>query len=399
MRRHFRPSAAPARVPFAGVPFAGVPLAGVPFAGVPFAGVLLALLALAMVAGPAAAQRVEGSRAAASGLYEAEVPVNSQGSGDRQAGFSRALAEVLAKLSGDRGIAGKPGVAQELANAGEYVDGYDYRQDEGVSSSGAPSFRTTLVVRFDEEAVDELAAALGIPVWPAPRPKPVLWLAIDDGSGPRLVGVRQDDVARPLTRGAIERGYRLGLPAGTAAERAVVGAIWRGDTAAVARASSRYKPPMQLIGKLYRQGRGWRADWVFVDDGRVLSSWSEESRDAREALAAGADGAADALARRYAKAPPSEPAGDFRIVFTDIDTADDYLRLSAWLQQLTVVTGITPLSADGESLEFELALSTGLSGFARMAARSDVVEAIGDGAPATPGDAPATDRPARYRVR
>ena len=364
---------------------------------------LLFAMALAcLAAAPVAAQRVEGSRAAATGLYEAEVPVNSQGAGDRAAGFARALAEVLGKISGDRSSANRPGVARELANAGDYVDGYDYRQDAGTSASGAPSYRTTLVVRFDEEAVQELAAALGIPVWPMPRPKPVLWLAIDDGSGPRLVGVRQNDVAKPLTGRAIERGYRLGLPAGSAAERAVVGAIWRGDTAAVARASSRYKPPMQLVGKLYRKGSGWRADWVFVDDGRVLSSWSAEDRDARAALAAGADGAADAMARRYAKAPPSEPAGDFRVTFSGIDSADDYLRLSAWLQGMPVVTDITPLRASDDRIEFDLSLSTGLSGFARMAARSDVVEAVDAGAgpadPATP-DAGPTAPAVHYRVR
>ena len=369
------------------------------------AGMLLVAVVLAVFALPAIAQRVEGSRAAATGLYEAEVPVNSQGARDREAGFTRALAEVLGKISGDRGSASRPGVASELADAGDYVDSYDYRQDEGTTATGAPSFRTTLVVRFDEERVEELAAALGIPVWPTPRPKPVLWLAIDDGSGPRLVGVRQDDVARPLTARAIERGYRLGLPAGSAAERAVVGAIWRGDTAAVARASSRYQPPMQLVGKLYRQGNGWRADWIFVDDGRVLSSWSAEERDARRALAAGADGAADALARRYAKAPPSDPPGNFRVAFSGIDSTDDYLRLSAWLQGLPVVTDVTPLGATGDAFEVELALTTGLSGLARMAARSDVVEAVDDGASTAPdatdatGATPAAGRPAHYRVR
>lgn len=366
---------------------------------------ILVVLALALfAAAPVGAQRVEGSRAAASGLYEAEVPVNSQGAGDRQAGFARALAEVLGKISGNRAAAGKPGVAAELSKAGDYVESYDYRQDEGTTAGGAPSYRTTLVVRFDESAVEELASAFAIPVWPAPRPKPVLWLAIDDGSGPRLVGVRQDDVARPLTARAIERGYRLGLPTGSAAERAVVGAIWRGDTAAVARASSRYKPPMQLVGKLYRKGNGWRADWIFVDDGRVLSSWSVEERDARQALSAGADGAADALASRYAKAPPTEPPGTFRVAFSGIDGTDDYLKLSAWLQGVAVVTDITPLAATGDTLELDLALSTGLSGLARLAARSDVVEAIDDGAAsgdvpdAGPADATPPGSAAHYRV-
>src|SRR5690606_36124366 len=192
---------------------------------------------------PALAQdglRTEGEVASAQGLYAAEVPVNSQVDSARQAGYARALAQVLAKLSGDAGVASRPGVAQELRNADAYVDGYDYRQDQSTSPGGAPTFRTMLVVRFQPEAVDALVSALGLPVWAQPRPKPVVWLAIDDGSGPRLLGTGQVNAARPLLDRATERGYRLGLPTGAAAEQAVVGAIWRGDTAAVARASARY---------------------------------------------------------------------------------------------------------------------------------------------------------------
>ena len=192
-----------------------------------------AMLVLAMVAAPVAAQRVEGDRAQARGLYQAEVSVRGQGEGERNAGFSRALAEVMAKLTGDRSVASKPGVAEELRDAERYVDGFDYRQDEGVSAvTGAPTYGTTLIVRFDQEAVDDFAATLGLPVWPQPRPKPVLWLAIDDGSGARLVGLSKAEAARSVLDRAEERGYRLGLPGGSAAEQAAAGAIWRGDAAA-----------------------------------------------------------------------------------------------------------------------------------------------------------------------
>src|SRR3546814_1183876 len=122
---------------------------------------------------------------------------------------------------------------------------------------------------------------MGLAVWPQPRPKPVLWLAIDDGSGPRLVGLSKAAAASSTLDRAKKRGYRLGLPNGSAAEQAVVGAIWRGDTAAVARASRRYSPPMQLIGKLYRNDGGWKADWIFVDNGKVLSRWSADGTNAR----------------------------------------------------------------------------------------------------------------------
>lgn len=335
---------------------------------------------LAMVllfAGTASAQRVEGDRAGAQGPYEAEVPVRSQSESEREAGFARALAQVFGKLSGDRSAASRPGVGQELRRAADYVDGYDYRQDESVGASGAPTFQTMLVVRFREAEVDAIAGALGLPVWPTPRPRPVLWLAIDDGSGPRLVGLNQSNAARPVLNRAIERGFRLGLPAGNAAEQAAAGAIWRGDTAAIARLSARYNPPMQLLGKLYRGSGGWKADWIFVDNGRVLSRWSESHADARRAMATGADGAADALVRRYARAGSAGQQATQRIVFTGINSGADYLRLSAALQRMSVVRGFRPVRAMPDGLEADLDLLTGIAGFRRVVDADVLVEVEG----------------------
>ncbi|KAF1684857.1 hypothetical protein B1992_14165 [Pseudoxanthomonas broegbernensis] len=325
--------------------------------------------------------RTEGDVASAQGLYSGEVPVTSQTDQAREAGFARALAQVLGKLSGDANVAARPGVSQELRNAAGYVDGYDYRQDQGTSPGGAPTFRTILVVRFVPESVDALTAALGLPLWPQPRPKPVLWLAIDDGSGPRLLGTGQANAARPLLERAIERGYRLGLPAGSAAEQAAVGAIWRDDPAAVARASARYDPPMQLIGKMYRGDAGWVTDWTFVDAGRVLATRSVSEGDPRRALASGADVAADALIKRYARVPPSEPAGTYRVAFTGLRSADDYLRVSALLQRLPVVRRVAPVRAAADRIEFDLDLLTGLSGFERMFGADAPVVAV-EGVPA-----------------
>ncbi|UJB17947.1 DUF2066 domain-containing protein [Lysobacter gummosus] len=329
-------------------------------------GWMAAMLLLASFA--ASAQRVEGDRAQAEGAYSAEVPVGGQSESERNGAMARALAQVLSKMSGDRTAASRPGVGQELRRAKDYALGYDYRQDEGVSqSTGAPTFQTTLIVNFDQEKVDNLASTLGLPIWPQPRPKPVLWMAIDDGSGPRLVGLAQANAARAALNRAIERGYKLGLPTGSAAEQASVGAIWRGDAAAVARASARYSPPMQLIGKLYRvKAGGWKGEWSFVDGGKVLNSWTSTDADARKVMSGGADGAADALMKRYAKRSMAGPPGTYRVVFTGVHSADDYIRLAGYLQGLAVIRKITPVRTTPESLEFDLELLSGLPGLKRM---------------------------------
>lgn len=334
--------------------------------GAAWMAVLMAAMLLALP-GRAPAQRVEGDRAGAEGVYQAEVQVRSQSEGDRRAGFSRALGQVFAKLSGDRAAADRPGIGDELRRAGDYVESFDYRQDEGVSAStGAPVYSTTLVVRFDQAKVDDIAGALGLPVWAEPRPKPVLWLAIDDGSGPRLVGLGKSAAARAVLDRAIARGYRLGLPSGSAAEQAAVGAIWRGDAEAIAALSARYSPPMQLVGKVQRGGDGWTADWTFIDHGKVLSNWTSTDRDARRAMASGADGAADALAARYAKATPIGEPGRYTVAFTGIRSAQDYMRLVAWLRDASVVRDARPLRATPDRLEFDLDLATGLPGLRRV---------------------------------
>ena len=343
------------------------------------------LLGMLLVAGNAMAQRVEGQRAGASGPFDAEVPVNSQNTAERDSAFARALVQVLNNLSGGQGVAAQPGVSAELKRAEDYVDDYEYRQDEGVSAStGAPVYSTTLVVRFDQAKVDDIAGALGLPIWAEPRPKPVLWLAIDDGSGPRLVGLAQANAARSILDRAKARGYKLGLPAGNAAEQAAAGAIWRGDTAAIARISSRYSPPMQLIGKLSRKGAGWHADWTLVDNSRVLSRWSDDDGDARRAMASGADGAADALVKRYAKrsGPGVGAPGSYTVSFAGIDGTDDYIRLSALLQKVSVVRAFRPVHAMPGTLDVQLDLSTGLAGFRRLA--GDALEPADDTADGAP---------------
>ena len=347
------------------------------------AALLAAVLGL-LPAGVALAQRTEGDRAQAQGAYQAEVPVRNQTDAEREKAFVRALAQVLVNVTGDDGATQRPGVREELAKATHYVEGYDYRQDEGVSATGAPSFQTMLVVRFRQADVDDLVAMLGLPSWPQPRPKPVLWLAIDDGSGPRLVGLAQVNAARSILDAAKSRGYALGLPAGTAAEQAAVGAIWRGDIAAISALSKRYSPPMQLIGKLRRSAGGWSADWTLVDGGKVLSTWQTSHPDARRAMAGGADGAADALFKRYAKAGAAGPAGVYRLRILGIRGADDYLRLAGYLDGIAIVKRIAPVAASPEALELDLDLATGLAGFNRYIARGDLLVPIA-GDPADAG--------------
>ena len=98
-------------------------------------------------------------------------------------------------------------------------------------------------------------------------------------------------------------------------------------------------------------------------------------------IATGADGAADALTKRYAKRGTAGPAGTYAVTFTGINSSDDYMRLAGYLDNLQIIRKITPQRATPEQVTLSLELATGLAGFKRMAARDGVIVA-------TEGDMP-----------
>ena len=147
-------------------------------------------------------------------------------------------------------------------------------------------------------------------------------------------------------------------------------------------------PHDDVVLELQRGAGGWVADWTFVDKGKTLSSWQTTHADARRAMAGGAEGAADALFKRYAKAGSGGPAGIYRVRILDVDSADDYLRLIGYLDGVAIVKRVRPVLALPGELQLDLELATGVSGFARLVDRGDVLTTVSTGAPpAKDGDA------------
>src|SRR5690606_14031541 len=127
-------------------------------------------------------------------LYRGEVELLSQGAGEVRAATARALAQVVVKLSGDPQAAGNPVVRRALAQADSFViasgaaDSSD--QQGNTAIGGVPVYRSRMSFDFDPGRVDALLAGAGLPYWGPDRPQPLLWLAIDDGRGPRLVSAQ-----------------------------------------------------------------------------------------------------------------------------------------------------------------------------------------------------------------
>ena len=322
---------------------------------------------LALAAGAALAQDAE--------LYEGEVVVPNQSDAARAEALPSALAAALVRLTGRADVEEDPAVTPELAQAQNLLRQFRYRQDLDPAQPG--SAQTVLVARFDRDGVDALLALAGQRIWPSPRPVPVVWLAIDDGRGPRLLGSAQSRVVSALTRRAAERGLRLSYPLLDLEEQQIaVAPFWAGDSAAARRASARYQSRVSLVGKLYRSASGWTAEWALYDGEQRLGDTTRSAPDAPSVLAEGADLAADLLSSRATVAvADAGPPGRFPVSIAGIASAEDYARTLAYLGRLSVVRGTRVLGAEEDRLLLELDLRSGLSGLRQLVANGQTLTA------------------------
>lgn len=316
-------------------------------------------------------------------LYEGEAVVESQSEAARNAALPQALAAALVRLTGDPAVASDPAIRPELARAPTLMQQFRYRQEADPASPGLS--RSVLVVRFDPSGVDALIALGGRSVWPSPRPSPVVWLAIDDGRGPRLLGSAQAQAVAALTAQARARGLTVTYPLLDLEETRslVVSAFWAGDSAAARRASPRYQSRVSLVGKLYRSASGWTAEWVLYDGEQRLAETTPSAPDAASVLAAGADLAADTLAARAAEAALNAgQSGRYTVWIEGLRSAEDYARTLAYLQRLSVVRSVSPLQVEADRLQVELDMSTGLEGLSRLVETGPTLRLVDGAQPA-----------------
>ena len=305
-------------------------------------------------------------------FYSTELTISSQNAGERRGATIRALGQVLVRITGNPQAGANATVRRASANIDSMVLESKIRQDSDTVN-GVPVYKTVLSVSFDPESVDALAAAAGLRFWSSSRPKPILWLAINDGRGARLVTGQQTTVVKPLATRGLERGMRFLLPAGNAAEQAAVTSIWSLNAPALQVLTDRYRNDSQLIGKVYRQAPGWAADWLLTQDGVELARWSFSDADPRKVIASGVDEGANAIAKRDAVMMDTGATGPQLADVSGVNSQSDYIRLMAYLQTMAVVRKVTVLEARPGLVRLQLDLGVGMRGFLPMAATGGVL--------------------------
>lgn len=322
-------------------------------------------------------------------LYSTRVELLSQGESAKNAAYARALVQVINQLTGQTNAGSNPVVRGAMANASKWVN--NTQQSEGPSDSegntligGTPVFKASLKVSFDPNPVDSLIAAAGYSYWTGERPKPMLWLSLDDGRGPRLITAKQLNVIKSLADRGLQRGIRFMVPQGTPQELAAIGSVNALDGRALAPINARYGNDTMLIGRIYRSVSGWSAWWSLWQDGAELTRWPVTEPDARKVIASGADNTADYFAKRDSARLNAGRAGKIMVEVVSVDSLNDYVRAITFLQTHASVRGVEVLMASPGKLGLQVDLRSGVNAFRGLMRSSGTLQPLGSSTVSVP---------------
>ena len=282
-----------------------------------------------------------------SGLYEVEIPVADQSEAARADGLQTAFRRVLIKLTGDRQAAGRPSIRPLFNRTRDYLQQYRYREAivEHTTAEGEVirSPETRLWVKFDEDNLNNALRGLGIPVWGWERPSTLVWLAISDPDGRRLLGLEDGaEFIEVLELRARQRGIALLHPLLDLddSNRLRASDLWGGFREPVLEASSRYQADTVLAVTLESPVPGiWEANWTVYLDGQ-MARWNSESDLVEAVLDEGIDNLADVLAAQYTPAVAVDGINRVRLSVSDIFSVDQYAKVLSYLGSLNSVSDV-----------------------------------------------------------
>ncbi|MEO2172857.1 MAG: DUF2066 domain-containing protein [bacterium] len=271
-------------------------------------------------------------------LYMAEVYVMSQDDAQLKSGAQAALLQVLIRVSGTQDVQDNRLVTNALRNPSDYYYQYSYQASDREFQIGGQQVPARILrLRFEPSAIGKLLRDADYPVWGSNRPSVLLWLAVSDEQGRRLISESDSsEVLSAVEVSAEQRGLPLLFPLLDLEDEAQLSTaeVWGSFLGRIDTASSRYKPDCVLTGRVRKSDTGqWTANWNYRIDNQ-WSSYSNIAYNADDLVAEIVNSLADSLARRYAI---DSSRGTVEIRIDRVDNLADYAAVSKYLQSLAPV--------------------------------------------------------------
>lgn len=298
--------------------------------------VALGVIALALCLALSPTVLAAGANATHVALYSASTPVTSQSAKARQKAFTRDLAEVLVKVSGNPNAAQVSALSDLLANAGNLVAEYRYRTVPLDQGGGQ-----VLWARFDAKAVDRALIRNGQAIWGAGRPIVVVWL-IDQGT--MVADNPNDPVVAAMRKRARQRGLPLVVPLMDLTDQKAVSSfdIRTLFLPALRSASRRYGARAMLVGVINSASVGVRSNWTLVFD-HNSTAFQKAGESPQKVAAAAVGQATTLLAQTLAYTPGVGGGAEVHVVVSGVGSLADLKKVQALI---TAVPGVSSVRVD-----------------------------------------------------
>jgi len=289
-------------------------------------------------------------------IYRAEALVASQQANERTTAARSGLREVMIRVSGDRNAPAHPAIAAAISRGQNYLHEFSYAStDRRIESEGGSTPATLLIMKFSPQAIQTLLREAGLPLWPANRPKLMVWTIFEESEGTR------NRVADPAALQAVYdqagvRGVPLLLPQQDFEDSIALpsDALWELDQETIRTASDRYKPDAILAGRLTRLDEtNWQSSWLLLqaNDQQIFEG---SGAGLAAQLASAIDTSSDRFARQYAIVPRSSGPDVVVLQIEDVKGFAGFKQVQQYLEDLAMVKQLDLIQVQGSSLRVRL---------------------------------------------
>ncbi|MBV1915310.1 MAG: DUF2066 domain-containing protein [Pseudomonadales bacterium] len=323
--------------------------------------------------------------------------MTDQSSKTRRAAIRAGLEQVLIRVTGDTDIINKPGIREITRQPDKYLSQYRYRLttppvSEESSTPTQPSLTPVriLVIDFQQQAIENQLANQKIAIWPASRPRVLIWLTQEGQGGREWVRFKTNPIAKQQLETVLnKRGLpselplldledELNLPLGLAG-----GLI----SDVIQSASMRYQPDAVLAGRSYVSPNGeQQGNWLLIDGEKHLRFYTSSAAGNNQ-FESIIDQVANYFAAQYTRKTknpdhPLKVGVDIHVL--PLTGIGQYATFTRYLEGLSAVRDVYPILISEQYTVFHLNTDLSQDQFRSLIKLDKKLQTVTSGSPYDP---------------
>lgn len=213
-------------------------------------------------------------------IYRAFGSVKNQTDAERNAAVSLYFGEVIVRVSGRRDAMSNPVIRAAIPKASSYLFSFSYTGNKVELIDGKPQTRVGIKLDFSPQAINQLLKTAQLPLWPAQRPKVLVWTVYRDTSMTELHKVPDEKVLNQLQSQSGLRGLKVQIPEWDLEDNVALSEhdIWQLNLEKIKTASARYKPDVILIARYQPVSMGILPPGMNAGDAGVIDTPVSETK-------------------------------------------------------------------------------------------------------------------------